>query len=133
MLDFRVLSAIDVEVIFFPSAIFIRGLHEAFSRNPQNAKLRVLLRSYVDVQVRIDTLYSFDYRPNRRSSTTLFSTLRLLSQPILRVGTGLQRRLPLGDSLRRWMSWVVQLGLTVRYICHKRASNSRTIRFTYSW
>ena len=121
-----------MKLFFFPSAIFIRGLYEAFSRNPRNAKLRVLLRSYVDVQVRIDTLYIFGYRPNYRSSTTLLSTLRLLSQPILRVGTGLHRRLPLGDSLRRWMSWVVQLGLTVRHTCHKRGSNSRTIRFTYS-
>lgn len=133
MLDFRVLSAIDVDAILSPSAIFIRGLYEAFSRNPRNPKLRVLLRSYVDVQVRIDTLYIFGYRPNHRSSTTLFSTLRRLSQPIPRVGTGLHRRLLLGDSLRRWMSWVVQLGLTIRYTCHKRGSNSRTIRFTYSW
>lgn len=31
-------------------SIFIRGLYEAFSRNPRNANLRVLLRSYVDVQ-----------------------------------------------------------------------------------
>ena len=104
MLDFRVLSAADVEAIIAPSAIFIRGLYEAFSRNPRNAKLRVLLRSYVDVQVRIDTLYIFGYRPNRRSSTTLFSTLRRRSQPIPRVGTGLLRHLPLGDSLHRCIS-----------------------------
>ena len=133
MLDFRVLSAIDVDAILSPSATFIRGLYEAFSRNPRNAKLRVLLRSYVDVQVRIDTLYIFGYRPNHRSSTTLFSTLRRRSQPIPRVGTGLHRPLPLGDSLRRWMSWVVQLGLTIRYTCHKRGSNSRTNRFICSW
>ena len=35
-----------------PLAIFIRGLYEAFSRNPSNTDLRILIHSYIDVQVR---------------------------------------------------------------------------------
>lgn len=35
------------------AAIFIRGLYEAFSRNPSNTNLRILVHSYIDVQVRI--------------------------------------------------------------------------------
>ncbi|KAF8159936.1 endo-1,6-alpha-mannosidase [Crassisporium funariophilum] len=31
-------------------AIFIRGLFEAFSRNPSNTNLRILIHSYIDVQ-----------------------------------------------------------------------------------
>ncbi|RDB23898.1 hypothetical protein Hypma_008896 [Hypsizygus marmoreus] len=31
-------------------AIFIRGLYEAFARNPSNTNLRILVRSYIDVQ-----------------------------------------------------------------------------------
>lgn len=31
-------------------AIYIRGLYEAFSRNPSNTNLRILIHSYVDVQ-----------------------------------------------------------------------------------
>lgn len=114
------------------SAIFIRGLYEAFSRNPRNVNLRVLLRSYVDVQVRIETLSIFGYRPNHRSSTTPFSILQRINQPIPRVGTGLHRRSPLGDSWRRWTSWVVQFGLTVRCPCHKRGSNLRNKWFYVS-
>ena len=34
-------------------AIFIRGLLEVFSRNPSNADLRNLLRSYINVQVSV--------------------------------------------------------------------------------
>ncbi|KAF9461512.1 endo-1,6-alpha-mannosidase [Collybia nuda] len=31
-------------------AIFIRGLYEAFARNPSNTNLRILIHSYIDVQ-----------------------------------------------------------------------------------
>lgn len=33
-------------------AIFIRGIHEAWTRNPNNTALRTLIHSYGDVQVR---------------------------------------------------------------------------------
>lgn len=38
--------------IRYSTAIFIRGLCEAFARNPSNTDLRILLHSYIDVQVR---------------------------------------------------------------------------------
>ncbi|KAF7345489.1 Glycoside hydrolase family 76 protein [Mycena venus] len=44
-------------------AIFIRGIHEAWTRNPNNSALRILIHSYGDVQI-----LTCD-------STTLFSTL----------------------------------------------------------
>lgn len=47
-------SGIPDTFFFFPLcaiAIFIRGLVEAFQRNPSNTNLRILVHSYVDVQV----------------------------------------------------------------------------------
>lgn len=41
-----------IYAVFNLTAIFIRGLAEAFARNPSNTDLRILLHSYVDVQVR---------------------------------------------------------------------------------
>ena len=35
-------------------AIYIRGLFEVFRRTPENEKLRILLHSYIDVQVSYD-------------------------------------------------------------------------------
>lgn len=40
-----------VRLFVTTTAIFIRGLAEAFARNPSNTDLRILLHSYVDVQV----------------------------------------------------------------------------------
>jgi hypothetical protein len=55
-----VVKAIPVALVYhgdivylsiLPTAIFIRGLAEAFERNSSNIALRTLLRSYIDVQV----------------------------------------------------------------------------------
>jgi hypothetical protein len=41
-----------LNIYIYPNAaIFIRGLAEAFARNPSNTNLRILLHSYTDVQV----------------------------------------------------------------------------------
>lgn len=51
------LSIIRTLLIRFPSlAVFIRGLLEAYVRNASNNDFRILIHSYVDVQVRFCSL-----------------------------------------------------------------------------
>ena len=96
-------------------AIYIRGLFEVFRRTPENEKLRILLQSYIDVQV-IYYLYT-GVKVEALIFDSIFSITPSLTLPRVRreistLGIGKDPSRPtslLGVNLLRWTCWSLPL------------------------
>jgi hypothetical protein len=101
-------------------AIYIRGLFEVFRRTPGNEKVRILLHSYIDVQVKyylytrvIEALITRLFGPI--FSTTPCSTSLRVRAGISTLRTGKdpsQLYLLLGVNLLHWTCWSRRLRRT---------------------
>lgn len=117
-LSFSVLLAYSHLSGLLFEAIYIRGLFEVFRRTQENEKLRILLQSYIDVQVR----YYLYARVKVEAlitclSGSIFSITLCLTSPrvraeisILRIGKDPSRPPSLlGVNLLHWTCWSLPL------------------------